>query len=199
MKTSLLILACFCLGILCGRFGLLPSSLDRENVTLALLFVLMSCVGISVGSDRRLGEILRSLRPKILLYPLGTTIGTFLAAGLCSLFLAYPLSHCLAVGAGFAYYSLSSILITQAVGTELGTVALICNLSREALTLLLVPLVARFAPEPAVIAMGGATTMDSTLPIIARTLGTQWVFVALVHAIVLDFSVPFWVIFFCSL
>lgn len=199
MKTSLLILACFCLGILCGRFGLLPSSLDWENVTLALLFVLMSCVGISVGSDRRLGEILRSLRPKILLYPLGTTIGTFLAAGLCSLFLAYPLSHCLAVGAGFAYYSLSSILITQAVGTELGTVALICNLSREALTLLLVPLVARFAPEPAVIAMGGATTMDSTLPIIARTLGTQWVFVALVHAIVLDFSVPFWVIFFCSL
>lgn len=199
MKTSLLILACFCLGILCGRFGLLPESLDGENVTLALLFVLMSCVGISVGSDRRLGEILRSLRPKILLYPLGTTIGTFLAAGLCSLFLAYPLSHCLAVGAGFAYYSLSSILITQAVGTELGTVALICNLAREALTLLLVPLVARFAPEPAVIAMGGATTMDSTLPIMARTLGTQWVFVALVHAIVLDFSVPFWVIFFCSL
>ena len=201
MKTSLLILACFCLGILCGRFGLLPESLDGENVTLILLFVLMSCVGISVGSDRRLGEILRSLRPKILLYPLGTTIGTFLAAGLCSLFLAYPLSHCLAVGvgAGFAYYSLSSILITQAVGTELGTVALICNLAREALTLLLVPLVARFAPEPAVIAMGGATTMDSTLPIMARTLGTQWVFVALVHAIVLDFSVPFWVIFFCSL
>ena len=192
MKTSLLILACFCLGILCGRFGLLPESLDGENVTLILLFVLMSCVGISVGSDRRLGEILRSLRPKILLYPLGTTIGTFLAAGLCSLFLAYPLSHCLAVGAGFAYYSLSSILITQAVGTELGTVALICNLA-------LVPLVARFAPEPAVIAMGGATTMDSTLPIMARTLGTQWVFVALVHAIVLDFSVPFWVIFFCSL
>ena len=199
MKTSLLILACFCLGILCGRFGLLTESLDGENVTLILLFVLMSCVGISVGSDRRLGEILRSLRPKILLYPLGTTIGTFLAAGLCSLFLAYPLSHCLAVGAGFAYYSLSSILITQAVGTELGTVALICNLAREALTLLLVPLVARFAPEPAVIAMGGATTMDSTLPIMARTLGTQWVFVALVHAIVLDFSVPFWVIFFCSL
>lgn len=199
MKTSLLILACFCLGILCGRFGLLPESLDGENVTLILLFVLMSCVGISVGSDRRLGEILRSLRPKILLYPLGTTIGTFLAAGLCSLFLAYPLSHCLAVGAGFAYYSLSSILITQAVGTKLGTVALICNLAREALTLLLVPLVARFAPEPAVIAMGGATTMDSTLPIMARTLGTQWVFVALVHAIVLDFSVPFWVIFFCSL
>lgn len=199
MKTSLIILACFGLGILCGRYGLLPSGLDGENVTLVLLFVLMSCVGISVGSDRRLGEILRSLRPKILLYPLGTTIGTFLAAAICSLFLAYPLSHCLAVGAGFAYYSLSSILITQAVGTELGTVALICNLAREALTLLLVPLVARFAPQPAVIAMGGATTMDSTLPIIARTLGTQWVFVALVHAIVLDFSVPFWVIFFCSL
>ena len=103
------------------------------------------------------------------------------------------------MGAGFAYYSLSSILISQAVGSELGTVALICNVLREALTLLLVPLAARFLAPPAVIAMGGATTMDTTLPILARTLGSQWVFVALVHAIVLDFSVPFWVIFFCSL
>ena len=199
MKSSLIIIAFFCLGILCGRFSLLPQGLVSEDHTVVLLYALMLSVGISLGCDRRLREILRSLRPHILLFPLGSTIGTFLGAALASLCLAYPLSHCLAVGAGFSYYSLSSILISQAVGSELGTVALICNVLREALTLLLVPLAARVLAPPAVIAMGGATTMDTTLPILARTLGSQWVFVALVHAIVLDFSVPFWVIFFCSL
>lgn len=199
MRTSLLIVAFFCAGIICGQLEVVPASLLGDNLTLGLLFALMTCVGMSVGSDRRLREILRTLKPRVLLYPLGTTIGTFLASGLCSLILAWPLSHSLAVGAGFAYYSLSSILITQALGTEPGTVALICNLSREILTLLLVPLAARFLPPQAVISFGGATTMDSTLPILAQTLGSQWVFVALLHALVLDFSVPFWVIFFCSL
>ena len=198
MKTSLLVVAFFCVGIVCGQLGLVPAFLLGDNLTLGLLFTLMTCVGISVGSDKRLGEILRTLKPRVLLYPLGTTLGTFCACALCSLVLAWPLSHSLAVGAGFAYYSLSSILINQALGTEPGTVALICNLSREILTLLLAPLAARFLCPQAVISLGGATTMDSTLPILAQTLGSQWVFVALLHAIVLDFSVPFWVIFFCS-
>lgn len=200
MKTSLLILACFLAGILCGWQGIFTvSAEDGDAITLVLLYILMSCVGISVGCDRRLGEILRTLHPRVLLYPLGTTIGTFASAFFCSMVLAYPLSHSLAVHAGFAYYSLSSILISQAVGPELGTVALIANLSRELLTMLFVPLAAKFLAPPAVIALGGATTMDCTLPIITRTLGTQWVFISIVHAIVLDFSVPFWVLFFCSL
>ncbi len=200
MRTSLLILGCFLAGIFCGWLQLVPMTAEEgDTVTLVLLYTLMGCVGISVGCDRRLGEILRTLHPRVLLYPLGTTIGTFLSALVCSILLAYPLSHSLAVHAGFAYYSLSSILITQAIGPDLGTVALIANLSRELLTMLFVPVAAKFLAPPAVIALGGATTMDCTLPIMTRTLGTQWVFISIVHAIVLDFSVPFWVIFFCSL
>ena len=84
----------------------------------------MFLVGISIGHDRRLGEILRTLRPRVLLLPLATTVGTFAGAALASITLAYSLSECLAVGSGFAYYSLSSIFITQYKGAELGTVAL---------------------------------------------------------------------------
>ncbi len=199
MTSSLLIVCCFVAGVVCGRRNLLPDGLVDDDVSLILLYALMSCVGLSLGSDRRLREILRTMRPRTLLYPLGTTAGTFLASALVALALAEPLSQCMAVGAGFAYYSLSSILISQNIGSELGTVALISNVMREILTLLLVPVMARFVPPPAVIAMGGATTMDTTLPLIARTLGPQWVFVSITHAVVLDFSVPFWVTFFCSL
>ncbi|MDO5536141.1 MAG: lysine exporter LysO family protein [Desulfovibrionaceae bacterium] len=199
MKSSLLIILFFCLGVVCGRGHLLPEGFITDGKTVYLLYCLMGCVGVSLGCDRRLREILYALKPKTLLFPLGTTIGTFLASALVALALQEPLSHCLAVGSGFAYYSLSSILISQQIGSELGTVALICNVLREILTLLLVPAAARFLPPPAVIAMGGATTMDTTLPLIARTLGPQWAFVSVTHAVVLDFSVPFWVTFFCSL
>jgi uncharacterized membrane protein YbjE (DUF340 family) len=41
--------------------------------------------------------------------------------------------------------------------------------------------------------------MDVTLPVITRYSGKDWVFVAIVHGILVDFSVPFFVSLFCSL
>ena len=126
-------------------------------------------------------------------------MGTFAGAALASITLAYSLSECLAVGSGFAYYSLSSIFITQYKGAELGTVALLANIMRELATLLFTPLMVRWISPLAAISCGGASTMDSTLPVITRFAGRQWVFVSIVHAMILDFSVPFWVTFFCTL
>lgn len=97
-----------------------------------------------------------------------------------------------------SYYSLSSVLISQAGFIDIGTIALISNLIREAYALLLSPLVARFSPFAA-ISIGGCTTMDTTLPVMVSALGSDWAFTSIVHAIVLDFTVPFAVIFFCSL
>ena len=171
----------------------------EHDATLYLLWLLMGLVGLSIGSDRRLGEILRTLRPRVLLAPLATTVGTFAGVAAASLFLAYSLADCLAVGAGFAYYSLSSIFITQYKGAELGTVALLSNILREILTLVGTPLLVRLLGPLAPISCGGASTMDTTLPIIARYAGRDWIFISIVHAMVLDFSVPFWVIFFCTL
>ena len=59
---------------------------------------------------------------------------------------------CLAVGSGFAYYSLSSILITELkeaslgvqMATELGTIALIANIIREIMALLGAPLFVKY-------------------------------------------------------
>jgi uncharacterized membrane protein YbjE (DUF340 family) len=49
------------------------------------------------------------------------------------------------------------------------------------------------------ISSGGATTMDVTLPAITQASGQQWVFVSIMHGVVVDFSVPILVPFFCSL
>ena len=199
MSGSLLILAFFGAGLGLARLGLIPRYFVEHDATLYLLWLLMGLVGLSIGSDRRLGEILRTLRPRVLLAPLATTVGTFAGVAAASLFLAYSLADCLAVGAGFADYSLSSIFITQYKGAELGTVALLSNILREILTLVGTPLLVRLLGPLAPISCGGASTMDTTLPIIARYAGRDWIFISIVHAMVLDFSVPFWVIFFCTL
>ncbi|QCC86697.1 lysine exporter LysO family protein [Desulfovibrio desulfuricans] len=199
MKGSLIILFFFCSGAVLSRLGLIPAYLLEHDCTVYALWLLMLLVGISIGSDRRLGEILRTLRPRVLLLPLATTAGTFAGTALASLFLTYSVSECMAVGAGFAYYSLSSIFISQYKGAELGTIALISNIARELATLLLTPLLARYLGPLMPIACGGASTMDTTLPVITRYCGKEWIFVSIVHAMILDFSVPFWVIFFCTL
>ena len=199
MKGSLIILFFFCSGVLLARLGLIPTYLLEHDFTVYALWLLMLLVGISIGSDRRLGEILRTLRPRVLLLPLATTVGTFAGTALVSLFLTYSVSECMAVGAGFAYYSLSSIFISQYKGPELGTIALISNIARELITLLLTPLLARHLGPLIPISCGGASTMDTTLPVITRYCGKEWIFVSIVHAMILDFSVPFWVIFFCTL
>ena len=41
--------------------------------------------------------------------------------------------------------------------------------------------------------------MDVTLPVIARYSGKEMVPIAILHGILMDFSVPFFVSFFCSL
>ena len=199
MKGSLIILFFFCSGVVLARLGLIPTYLMEHDCTVYALWLLMLLVGISIGSDRRLGEILRTLKPRVLLLPMATTAGTFAGTALVSLFLSYSVSECMAVGAGFAYYSLSSIFISQYKGAELGTIALISNIARELITLLLTPLLARHLGPLIPISCGGASTMDTTLPVITRYCGKEWIFVSIVHAMILDFSVPFWVIFFCTL
>lgn len=82
---------------------------------------------------------------------------------------------------------------------ELGTIALLSNITREIITLLFAPLLVRWFGNLAPISAGGATTMDTTLPIITRYSGQSFVVVSIFHGFVVDFSVPFLVTLFCSI
>lgn len=207
MKGSIIVVGLFLLGSFLGWIGSLPSFLLDGDITIYVLYLLMFQVGLSIGSDKKLKEILRSIRLRLLLVPFATIIGTLSFSALISLFISqWSVFDCLAIGSGFAYYSLSSILITQlkepALGvqlaTELGTIALMSNIMREIMTLLGAPLFVRYFGRLAPICAGGATTMDTTLPIITRYCGKDLVFISIFHGIIVDFTVPFFVSFFCS-
>ena len=200
MKESLIITGCFVAGVLLGRFFEVPELFTEGEVALYVLYVLMFLVGVSIGRDRGILKALRQQNLKIVLVPLATISGTFLGTALISgVMQGRSLTDCLAVGAGFGYYSLSSVFITQYKGAELGTIALVSNVLRELTALLAAPWLVRYFGRLAPIAGGGGTSMDTTLPVITRYSGKEFVVVAMVHGMTVDFCVPFLVTFFCTI
>jgi len=200
MKASLVILSFFAVGFLLGIFRFFPAAILTYDVSFYVLCALMFSVGISIGNDPTALSKFRNLHPRLLFLPLMTIAGTLLGVMVVSLFLKNrTLSECLAVGSGLGYYSLSSILITQYKGIELGTIALLSNIMREVITLLLAPWMVKCFGKLSPISAGGATTMDTTFPIIVSNSGKEFAVVSIYHGFVLDFTVPFLVTFFCSL
>lgn len=200
LKGSVVIVAFFVMGVMLSRFGLVTMHPDANNIGFLALASLMTAVGLSIGSDPNTMKRFATINRRLALLPLLTIAGTLAGSAIVSLVLPHrTLSDCMAVGSGMAYYSLSSIFITEYRGAELGTVALLSNIAREIIALLMAPLLVRWFGRLAAIAAGGATTMDTTLPVITRVSGKEMVVVSIFHGFITDFSVPFLVTFWCSL
>ncbi|HNW83678.1 MAG TPA: lysine exporter LysO family protein, partial [bacterium] len=121
MKNSLIITAFFVAGVATGIFVLLPEFIIETDLSSYALYILMFFVGISIGADKGAWKIIKRAKFKIVLVPLSVIAGTFLGVGLISFFLpGISLKDAITVGAGFGYYSLSSILITQSGAQILG-------------------------------------------------------------------------------
>lgn len=200
LKGSLIIVSFFILGCVVAYFNWLPFDPSSIDFSFYALCGLMSCVGFSIGNDPETIRKFRHLSPRLLLLPLVTIFGTWAGCALISIILSgRSVFEYMAVGSGFGYYSLSSIFITEYKGPELGTIALLSNIIREIATLLLAPWMASAFGRLAPISAGGATTMDTTLPIIIRSCGQDLAIVSIFHGFVVDFTVPFLVTLLCTL
>ena len=208
MLGGVVVVAFFAVGCICGWLSVVPQFPFYGEIAMYVLYALMVQVGMSIGSDRKLKEIILGLNPKFLFLPIGTIAGTLVFVAAVSYFMDnISLPDSLAIGAGFGYYSLSSVLITQIkeatiggdMAAQLGTMALMSNIMREVITLLFAPVICKVFGKLAPIASGGATSMDSTLPVITAVCGKELVFISIFHGVLVDFSVPFLVTFFASM
>ena len=197
MKGSLIVVGFFVIGLLGGIEKMVPSWLLDGDVSFVALCGLLLFVGLGIGLNPEMKKEVRSLSPRMALLPVVTIIGSWFGALLIWTVLHRTLSVCMAINSGFAYYSLSSIFITEYRGAELGTIALLANIIREMLTLLGAPLMARWFGPLAPISAGGATTMDTTLPILSQTVGQRFIALSIYHGFVVDFTVPFLVSWWC--
>jgi uncharacterized membrane protein YbjE (DUF340 family) len=162
------------------------------------LLVLLFVMGLAFGVDREAVAKLRSTGLKVLVIPLLVALGSIFGGLVGGLIFGLDLFGSMAVNAGFGWYTLAGPLLTQVLGSQWGALGFVANFLRELLTIVSVSLmvkVDKYAP----VASGGATTMDTTLPVIVRYCGKDVLIVAFSSGFALSIAAPFVVMAIASL
>ncbi len=192
MIGSLIIILFFSIGLIAGINGISLNFPKTGDPSIYALYLLMFLVGIGIGSDSNVWNVLKKMNFKILIVPVMIIFGTLTGTFICSFFLKdVGALDAMAIGSGFGYYSLSSIIISKIRNDTLGVTALLSNISREIFTLLATPLLVKYFGKLAPIASGGATSMDTTLPVIAKFSGKEYAVISVFSGVVLTILVPF--------
>lgn len=183
VKPLLAVLA----GGLSGYF-LLPELPRAEQVATGSLMLLLFLIGLQL---RNAGLSLRKLlmNTQGLGIALVLVFSSLLAGVLLIPVLGLPWYDVLALSSGFGWYSLSGIVIGDALGPAWGGVAFVNDVMREIIALALIPVVIGARPAMA-IGYGGATSMDFTLPVIRSSGGLSCVPVAIASGFLLSFLSP---------
>ncbi|MCE4620051.1 MAG: lysine exporter LysO family protein [Desulfurococcales archaeon] len=172
----------FFAGLLMGMGTPTPITNTLASLTNSLLLFLLFVAGYYLAFH--LEEFYYGLRdPQVALLVSSTLIGGGLAGLLGSLVTSLPLRESLAVSIASGWYSFAGAYI-GAYDPLGGLVAFVGNLVREALTLAIYPVLSRKDPLLGV-TLGGATTMDTSLGIIARHAGPRIAGVAFAHGLII--------------
>jgi uncharacterized membrane protein YbjE (DUF340 family) len=200
MKDTCVLLGFFAAGIVMGVYGCIPQEYLTDSLEMGTLYALIFLVGMGMGSDGKFLQNILKIGKKDLIVPISVTVGSIGGGAVISLALVdIDLMEGAAVGAGFGYYSLSSVLISQIQGDELGTIALVANITREVITILGAPIMVRLVGPLGPIASGGATTMDTTLPVIVKYSGKDYAMTSVINGLALTCLVPVLVPFLLSI
>lgn len=189
---TLLVIGAIAAGALIGYWLVPPGAVDHlDTVTTAALCLMLVGIGLDLGSQRETWARLRAMGWKVLLVPLLVAAGSLVGAVLGGFVLGLPVNESSAIGAGFGWYSLSGVLLANIYSVETGALAFITNVSRELIAFVLIPVLAAKVGHLVAVSPGGATTMDTTLPLIAKTTDTDTTVVAMVSGTTLSAMVPF--------
>lgn len=188
---AVLALIALLLGVLCGRLGgesaLLAALVSWDGVVLNLLMV---SVGISIGQQAGILQKIRQYHFKALIIPLGVTVGSLGAGLMGALLLGYPLAEGAAIASCMGWYSLGGATIGALSGGLYGSVAFLSNLLREILSFFSIPLLARFLNPAACIAAAGATSEDTTLPMMIKYTDEESVVLSVLNGAICSVLVP---------
>lgn len=191
-RMTVLILGAMLVGIIAG-LTVFPASAQiyiPYATSIALDFTLFT-VGIDLGGNREVWHQVLHMGWYVFLAPLGVGIGSVSAGILAGVLLGHTWREGAAVGAGFGWYSLSGVLISNLHSVSLGTIAFLSNILREVFSILLAPFLARKVSPLLLVAPGGATTMDTTLPLLV-SVGPKGIgVIAFVNGFALSALVPF--------
>lgn len=188
---------CVVLGFLAGK-AFHAYWLPPESAGTYCLMLLVFLVGIQLRSSGiTLRQVLvnrRGVQTSVLLAA-SSLLGGLLFAALMP---EVSWSKGLALASAFGWYSLSGIVMTEAYGPVWGSIALLNDLSREFFALVFIPALMRRHPSAAV-GVGGATSLDFTLPVIQSSGGLQVVPLAISFGFIINVTAPFLMVFFSNI
>lgn len=177
-------------GVLTGL--LLHMDVSQANAYLqAALYALVFLVGLELGSDWKtvVGHIRRQ-GYRMLMTPLLAAAGSLLGGVLAGLLCGIMVRIGMALAAGFGWYTLSAVIVGDALGAGMGTLAFLANIVREVLAICLIPWITRWAGAAAAIASAGATAFDVSMPVLTRSAGPEWAVPAFISGGVLSLLTP---------
>ncbi len=164
-------------------------SLFESSDLLLLLILLVGLDLTQVQLDKRY------FSKSILIIPTLVVVGSFLGAVLASFLSGEELRLSLALSSGFGWFTLSSVLIGDTYGVQYGSMALLIDLFRELIAIVLLYFIGEKHPKVA-IGSAGATALDSTLPIIKQTCSTSYIPIALFSGFILTVLAPVFITLF---
>jgi uncharacterized membrane protein YbjE (DUF340 family) len=162
------------------------------------LYLLLFVMGLSFGTDKQALAKLRTTGTKVLVVPALVILGSLLGGLITGLVFRINLLASMAVTAGYGWYTLTGPLLSQILGTQWGALGFAANFLRELLTIVTITLLAKvdkYAPT----ASGGATAMDTTLPVIVRYCGSEALLTAFTSGFILSLIAPLTVTAIASL
>ena len=156
----------------------------------AVLYALMFFVGISVGGSRGLLGKLRQYHVRVLIIPAGIVAGSVLGGLVCAPLAGMSLPTGAAVASGLGWYSLAGVMMTDIAGAQVGSITFLANLLRELVSFFGIPWIAKHLNYPTCIAPAGATSEDTTLPMLIRCTNGETVVLSVLNGVICSALVP---------
>ena len=186
-------------GIISGFFILPESIYQSTGLLLDIgLCCLLFFVGIDIGNNKETFKNLKNVGFKVLIVPVFAIAGSLFGGILCSFIFKMDLFGSLAIASGLSWYTLAPIIITP-YSAELGAIAFLTNVFREVMAFILIPFIAKHIGYLETIAVGGAISMDTGLPIITKNTSQEVVIISFISGIIMSLSVPVLVTLFIGL
>ena len=101
-----------------------------------------------------------------------------------------------AIASGLGWYSLSGVTIGNLAGAQAGSIAFLSNLLREIFSFFSIPWISKKLNYYTCIAPAGATSEDTTLPMMIRYTNEETVVLSVFNGVICSALVPF-LISFC--
>lgn len=181
------IVAAIAAGWLCGLLAPQLSAQVARVLSWEVL-ALIAVTGLYVSSSVSLRSVSSGARSALAACAVGVLIAV--AAGAAgSVLLGVPLGLSVAATLGMGWYSFTGPYIASFYGPAEGFAAFLLNVLREQVTFLLVPLVR--GSRVVMLSLGGATTMDNTLPVYVYTYGEDFASASILHGFILTVAAPF--------